>query len=198
MAEELHKLCYQSQGDGAKMAAISLQLQEVISLVEERSRVVGTDLEEVNGHFDHHRGEINHLKKKEELKDLIISVGHKAEIFKAWLDRMEERACKCGHTPLEVAGKLSSEEDARTELSYASTRASEYIAPPVENPIPIPIPAPCHPCSLFMVCPALEEIVEEPRDAICDNLDTLLREVDVERVRDLQEGSSNLVVHPPP
>ena len=40
--------------------------------------------------------------------------------------------------------------------------------------------------------------MEEPRDVICDNLDALLREVDVKRVRDLQEESSNSVVHPPP
>ena len=45
-----------------------------------------------------------------------------------------------------------------------------------------------------MVCPALKEIVEEPRDTICDNLDTLLREVEIERVRDLQEESSQSVV----
>ena len=51
------------------------------------------------------------------------------------------------------------------------------------------IPAPCHSCSSSMVCPALEEIVEEPRDAICDELDVLLREV-----RDLQEESSQSVV----
>lgn len=29
------------------------------------------------------------------------------------------------------------------------------MAPLMENLIPIPIPAPCHPCSLSMVCPAL-------------------------------------------
>ena len=40
--------------------------------------------------------------------------------------------------------------------------------------------------------------MEEPRDTICDNLEALLREAEVERVRDLQEESSNLVVHPPP
>ena len=33
--EELCQLCSQSQEDGAKMAALLLQLQEVISLVEE-------------------------------------------------------------------------------------------------------------------------------------------------------------------
>ena len=65
LSEEVHQLHSQSQEDGAKMTAMSLQLQEVISLVEERSRVVGTNLEEVNGHFYHHRGEINCLKKRE-------------------------------------------------------------------------------------------------------------------------------------
>ena len=43
MSEELCKLCSQSQEDGAKMTVMSLQLQEVISSVEERSRVVRTD-----------------------------------------------------------------------------------------------------------------------------------------------------------
>ena len=111
---------------------------------------------------------------------------------------MEERVCKCGQTPSEVREELSSEEDPRTKFSYASVRASEYIAPPVENPIPIPVPAPFFPCGLTRTCPALEEIVEEPRDDIYDNLDALLREADVERVRDLQEEFSNFVVHPPP
>ena len=132
------------------MAAMSLQLQEVMSSVEMRSKVVGRDLEEVNGHFDYHRGEINHLKKREvelkekeeELRGFIIGAGHEAEIFKSWLDQMEEKACRCGHTPSEVGEELSSEEDVRTELSYASARASEYIAPPVENPTAIPVPAP--------------------------------------------------------
>ena len=111
---------------------------------------------------------------------------------------MEGKACKCGHTSLEVGEDLSSEEDVRTELSYASARVSEYIAPPVENPIPIPVPAPCHSCGLSMVVPALEEIAEEPSGAICDDLDTLLREADAERVRDLQEESSNLMICPSP
>ena len=107
MAEEIHQLCSQSQEDGAKMTALLLQLQELMSSADERSRVVGTDLEEVNSHFDYHRGEINHVKKKEEeLKYLIISAGHEMEIFKTQLDQME-KACKCGHTPSEVAEELS-------------------------------------------------------------------------------------------
>ena len=93
---------------------------------------------------------------------------------------------------------VSSEEEARTELSYVSARGSKYIVPPVENPIPIPVPAPHHPCGWFLVTPALEEIVEEPAGAICEDLDVLLREVDVERARDLQEESSNLVIHSSP
>ena len=48
------------------------------------------------------------------------------------------------------------------------------------------------------MCAALEEIIEEPRDTIFDDLDALLREANVERVRDFQEESSNSVVHPPP
>ena len=77
---------------------------------------------------------------------------------------------------------VSSEEEARTELSYASARGSKYIAPPLENSIPILVPAPCHPCGLFLAAPALEEIIEEPARAICEDLDTLLREADVERL----------------
>ena len=182
------------------MVVMSLQLQEVMSSVEIRSEVVGRDLEEVNGHFDCHRGEINCLKrreeelkeKEEELMGFIIRAGHEVEVFKNWLDWMEEKTCKCGHIPLEVGAELSSEEDdARTELSYASARATEYIAPPVENPIPIPVPAPCHPCSSSLVVPALEEIAEVLSRAICDDLDVLLRDVNIERVRDLQEESSN-------
>ena len=65
MSEEICQLHSQSWEDGAKMTAMLLQLQEVISLVEEKSRLVGTDLEEVNGCFDCHRGAINRLKKKE-------------------------------------------------------------------------------------------------------------------------------------
>ena len=40
--------------------------------------------------------------------------------------------------------------------------------------------------------------MEEPRDDICDDLDTFLREAEVERVRDLQDKSSQSVVHSPP
>ena len=205
-SEELCQLCSKLQEDGAKIAAMSLQLQEVMSSVKTRSKVVGRDLEEVNRCFDHHRGEVNRLKKKkeelkekeEELRGFIIGAGHEAEVFKSRLDWMEEKACKCGHTPSKVGAELSSEEDARAELSYTLARASEYVAPPVENSIPIPIPAPCHPCGLSSVVPALEEITEESSGAICEDLDALLREGGVERARDLQKGSSNLVVCLPP
>ena len=65
--------------------------------------MVGMDLEEVNDHFDYHRGKINRLKKREEeLNSFIIGAGHGAEVFKTQLDRIKERACKCGHTPSEV------------------------------------------------------------------------------------------------
>ena len=60
--EELCQLHSQSQSDGAQLAALSLQMQELISLVESRAKVVGKDLEEINGQFDHYRGEINCLK----------------------------------------------------------------------------------------------------------------------------------------
>ena len=89
-------------------------------------------------------------------------------------------------------------DEARMELSYASARGSKYVAPPVENPIPILVLAPCHPCDSSSVAPALEEIIEEPTGAICEDLDALLREADVERVWDLQEESSNSVVHSSP
>ena len=97
-SEELQQLCSQSQEDGAKMAALSLQLQEVMSSFEVRSEVVGRNLEELNGCFDCHRGKINCLKTREkelkerveELGGYIIGAGHKAKIFKDQLDWMED------------------------------------------------------------------------------------------------------------
>ena len=187
---------------------LSLQVQELISSVETRAKVVGRDLEETNGQFDGHRGEINCLKirekevkeKEDQLGGFIIGAGHKANIFKICLDRMEDNLCKCACTPSEVGEEfVSSEEEARTELSYVSARGSEYVAPPVKNPIPIPIPAPASSCCLGSgsALPPLEEITEEAT-FICEDLNGLLREADEERARDLQEGSSNLVGHLPP
>ena len=205
--EELCQLWSQSQADGAQLAALSLQLQELISSVESRAEVVGKDLEEINGRFDCHRGEINCLKirekdakeETEQLKGFIVGAGHEAQVFKNRLDRMEENVCKCGRTPSEVGEEfVSSEDEGRMELSYASVREDEYVAPPVENSIPLPIPAPAACCQgSHTTLPALEEITEEP-SFICDDLDGLLREADEERVRELGEGSSNLVVRPPP
>ena len=43
--EELRQLRSQSQVDGAQLAALSLQMQELISSVESRAEVVGRDLE---------------------------------------------------------------------------------------------------------------------------------------------------------
>ena len=40
-------------------------MQELISSVESRAEVVGKNLEEINGWFDRHRGEINCLKIRE-------------------------------------------------------------------------------------------------------------------------------------
>ena len=96
--EELCQLRSQSQSDGALLATLSLQMQELISSVESRAKVVGKDLEEINGWFDCHRGEINHLKIREKdskeevekLKGFIVSAGHEAQFFKNCLDRMEE------------------------------------------------------------------------------------------------------------
>ena len=201
--EELHQLHSQLQADGAQLAALSLQVQELISLVEAKAEVVGRDLEEIIGWFDRHRGEINHLKtrekeakeKAEQLGGFIIRAGHGAEVFKNCLNRMEDNICRCGQTPSEVGEEfVSSEEEAKTELSYASARRSKYVAPPVENPIPIPFPAPCHPCGSSTVLPASEEISEEPF-FICEDLDGLLREADEGKARDLQEGSSNSVTN---
>ena len=52
--EKLHQLRSQSQEDGAQLAALSMQVQELISSVKERAEVVERDLEEVNGCFDCH------------------------------------------------------------------------------------------------------------------------------------------------
>ena len=169
--------------------------------------MVGKDLEEINGRFDCHRGEINCLKirekdSKEEVKKLkgsVIGAGHEAQVFKNRLDRMEENVCRCGRTPSEVGEQfVSSEDKGRTELSYASAAGEEYVAPPVENSIPLPIPAPASCClGPTTTLPPIEEITEEPA-FICEDLDSLLREADEGRARDLQEGSSNSVVHLPP
>ena len=86
------------------------------------------------------------------------------------------------------------------ELSYASVRENKYVAPPIKNSLPIPIPAPAPSCCLGSVAapfPPMEEITEEAT-FICDDLDGLLREADKGRARDLQEGSSQSVVHSPP
>ena len=170
--EELRQLRSQSQANGAQLAALSLQLQELISSVESRAEVVGKDLEEINGRFDRHRGEINCLKirektakeETEELKGFIIGAGHEAQALKNRLDRMEENVCRCGRTPSEVGEKfVSLEDEGRMELSYASVREDEYVAPPVENsiPLPIPAPAPCCQGGHNTTLPALEEITEE-------------------------------------
>ena len=97
--------------------------------------MVERDLEEVNGRFDYHRGEINCLKtrekeekeKVEELGGFIIGAAHEAEVFKSHLDRMQDNVCRCGRTPSEVEEEFvsSEEEEARMELSYASARGSE-------------------------------------------------------------------------
>ena len=151
---------------------------------------MGRDLEEINEWFDCHRGEVNHLKTREkdtkekvdELGGFIIGAAHEAKTFKSHLDRMEDNICRCGHTPSEVGEEfVSSEEEARTELSYASARGSKYVAPPVENPIPIPVPAPCHPCGLSTVLPPLEEITEKAT-FICEDLGGLPRETDCQEI----------------
>ena len=169
---------------------------------------MGRDLEEINGQFDCHRGEINCLKIREKdakeeverLKGFMVGAGHEAQVFKNRLNRMEENICRCGRTSSEVGEEfVSSEDKGRTELSYASAPGEEYVAPPVKNPIPIPIPAPVSSCCLGSntALPPMEEITEEPT-FICDDLDGLLREADERRARDLQKGSSQSVVRSPP
>ena len=207
MALTLCQLKSQSQADGAQLAALSLQIQELISSVESRAEVVGKDLEEINRRFDRHRGEINCLKIRdkntkeevEQLKGFIVGAGHEAQVFKNRLDRMEENICRCGRTPSEVGEEfVSSEDEGRTELSYASVREDEYVAPPVENSIPLPVPAPATCClGPTTTLPPMEEITEEPA-FICEDLDSLLREADEGRARDLQEGPSQSVVCSPP
>ena len=104
--EELRQLHSQSQEDGAQLSTLSLQVQELIALVKERYEVVERDLEEVNGHFDRHQGEINWLKTREkeakekvdQLRGFIIGASNDAKIFKDRLDRMEQNLCQCGHT----------------------------------------------------------------------------------------------------
>ena len=205
--EELRQLQSQSQVDGAQLAALSLQMQELISSVESRAEVVGRDLEEINGRFDRHWGEINHLKiqekdakeETEKLKGFIVWAGHEAQVFKNRLDRMEENVCQCGRTPSEVREEfVSSEDEGRTELSYALAAGEEYIAPPVKNSIPLPVPAPATCClGPTTTLPPMEEITEEPA-FICEDLDGLLREANEGRARDLQEGPPQSVVHSPP
>ena len=200
--KELCQLRSQSQVDGAQLAALSMQVQELISSVEARAEVVGRDLEEINGRFDRHRGEINYLKIREKdsreevgkLKGFIVGAGHEAQLFKNCLDRMEENVCKCGRTPSEVREEFfSSEDEGRTELSYASAAGEEYVAPPVENSIPLPVPALATCClGPTTTLPPMEEIAEEPA-FICEDLDSLLREANEGRARDLQEGSSQSV-----
>ena len=163
--EELRQLWLQSQADGAQLAALSLQLQELISSVESRAEVVGKDLEEINGWFDRHRGEINRLKirekdakeETEQLKGFIIGAGHEAQVFKNRLNRMEENVCRCGRTPLEVGEEfVSSEDEGRTELSYALVREDEYMALRWRTQFPCPflplllvVKAPTTPLSLL-------------------------------------------------
>ena len=112
----------------------------------------------------------------EKLKGFIVGAGHEAQVFKNRLDRMEENVCRCGRTPSEVGEEfILSEDEGKTELSYASVREEEYVAPPVENSLPIPIPAPVSSCCLGSVAaplPPMEEITEEAT-FICDDLDGL-------------------------
>ena len=115
------------------------------------------------------------------MEGFVIRAVHNAKIFKDQLDHMEDSHCWCSQTPSEVGREfVSSEDEGRTELSYMSARASKYVDPPVENPVPLPVPSLCHPCSSSTTAPAFKEIVEEPARAICEDLNALLQEVDAE------------------
>ena len=128
--EELRQLHSQSQSDGAQLAALSLRMQELISSVESKAKVVGKDLKEINGWFNCHRGEINHLKirekdakeETEKLKGFIVDTGHEAQVFKNRLDRMEENVCRCGRTPSEVGEEFVSSEDCQGHSTLSSQR----------------------------------------------------------------------------
>ena len=142
--KELRQLRSQSQADGAQLAVLSLQMQELISSVESRAEVVGKGLEEINGRFNCHRGEIDRLKiqkkdakqETEKLKGFIVGAGHQAQVFKNRLNRMEENVCRCGQTPSEIGEEfISSEDKGRTELFYASAHEKEYVAPPIKKPV---------------------------------------------------------------
>ena len=172
-------------------------MQELISSVESRAEVVGRDLEEINGWFDCHRGEINCLKIREkdakeeveQLKGFIVGAGHEAQVFKNCLDRMEENVCKCGRTPSEVGEEfVSSEDEGRTELSYASAAGEEYVAPPVKNSIPLPVPALASCClGPTTTLPPMEEISEEPA-FICEDLEDIHLAPEWEQLTQLYSG----------
>ena len=111
--------------------------------MESRAEVVGKDLEEINGRFDRHRGEINCPKIREkdgkeeveQLKGFIVGAGHEAQVFKNCLNRMEENVCRCGRTPSEVGEEfVLLEDEGRTEWSYASVRENKYVAPRWRTP----------------------------------------------------------------
>ena len=92
-----------------------------------------------------------------------VGAGHEAQVFKDCLDRMEENICRCGRTPSEVGEEfVSSEDEGRTELSYASARGDEYVDPPIKNLIPIPVPALATCClGPSFTLPPMEEICHE-------------------------------------
>ena len=73
----------------------------------------------------------------ERLKGFVVGAGHEAQVFKDRLDRMEENICRCSRTPSEVGEEfVSSEDEGRTELFYASARGSEYVALPIKTQFP--------------------------------------------------------------
>ena len=141
--KELHQLRSQSQSDGAQLAALSLQMQELISSVESRAEVVGKDLEEINGRFDCYRGEINCLKVREKdakeevekLKGFIVGAGHEAQDFKNHLDRMEETSAEeISEEPAficeDLDGLLKEANEGRAGLSKRDLLSLWYILHP--------------------------------------------------------------------
>ena len=162
-------------------------------------KAVGNNLVELSKRCDCQRKEINHLMdQEEEWRGEIVGVNHDLKLFKARLERAEESRHRCGKTPSDMKN-LVSQEEAHSELSFTNEyKENECFAPPKEILIPIPVLPPYAQEHSMMIHPPLEEIVEEPREPIAEDLDALLREADEGRTRDLQEGSSHSVVHPPP
>ena len=170
LAKEDRHLHSQSQVDGAMITTLSSQLQEVVDAMGTNGRTVGNNLVELSKRCDCQRKEINHLKDQEEWRGEVVGINHNLKLFEARLESTEEKRYRCGQTPSDV--ELISQEEVHSEFSYVDeNKENKYFAPSEENLVPIPIPAPCCHGNSIATCPTLEEIVEEPREASCKDLD---------------------------